>query len=221
MAMPFGIMLVGDAVSIPVLNVLGLISGIYVFVGNYKKVKWSELIPIVAVMAIGIGVSIPIKHLFANSKKQLYMILGAFVIILAIQGLYKLLREGKSKAEQKSEKFNPLLYLIVPVAGLFHGLFVSGGPLLTSYLAKKIDNKEVFRATISTIWIFLNSLLLVTHIQQGLWDASLIKIQLVSIPFCFAGMAIGGYLMKRMSQRVFMIITYILLIIAGLSLFIK
>ena len=37
LAMPPGLMLVGYPVAKPVLNVLGLLSGIYVFTGNYKR----------------------------------------------------------------------------------------------------------------------------------------------------------------------------------------
>lgn len=43
LAMPPGLMLVGYPVAKPVLNVLGLLSGIYVFTGNYKSVCWKEL----------------------------------------------------------------------------------------------------------------------------------------------------------------------------------
>ncbi len=218
MAMPFGLMLVGYPVAKPVLNVLGLLSGVYVFIGNYKKVKWSELIPIVIIMALGIGVSIPIRGMFADNQKVLYIILGVFVIVLALQGLWKLYREGKAEKTGEKEKFNPALYGILPIAGIVHGLFVSGGPLLISYLAKKIDDKVIFRSTISTIWIFLNTLILFDDIVSGLWTSSLIKVQLVSGPFMLAGMYLGGQLMKRMSQRVFMIITYVLLLISGASL---
>ncbi|MFR6333328.1 MAG: hypothetical protein ACLUOI_34180 [Eisenbergiella sp.] len=57
LAMPPGLMLVGYPVAKPVLNVLGLLSGIYVFTGNYKSVCWKELRKIVAVMAESRGYS--------------------------------------------------------------------------------------------------------------------------------------------------------------------
>lgn len=53
LAMPFGLMLVGYATAKPVLNVLGLLSGIYVFVGFHDSVNWKELKKIVVVMAAG------------------------------------------------------------------------------------------------------------------------------------------------------------------------
>ena len=98
---------------------------------------------------------------------------------------------------------------------------VSGGPLLIGYLTRKVRDKVSFRATISTIWIFLNSLILFDDIRAGLWDLHLVSIQLLSVPFMLAGMFIGGKLYAIMSQKLFMVITYILLLISGASLLMK
>ena len=81
--------------------------------------------------------------------------------------------------------------------------------------------KETFRATISTCWVFLNSLILVSDIRAGLWTPYLMKIQLLSIPFLLLAMWIGSKLVARMSQDLFMKITYALLFISGLSLLVK
>ncbi len=106
-------------------------------------------------------------------------------------------------------------------SGVAHGMFVSGGPLLIGYLSKTIKDKVSFRATISTVWIILNGIILIDDIQSGLWTAGLVKTQMISIPFLIAGMAIGTWLYKRMSQLLFMKLTYVLLFIAGISLLMK
>lgn len=228
LAMPPSLMLVGYPVAKPVLNVLGLLSGIYVFTGSYKRVCWKELRKIVAVMAAGIIGGILIKGLFVGKEHMLYKLLGLFVIFLAVQGGASLRKSGgaaKKTVETTGtaaiRKDSPALWLILALAGVVHGIFVSGGPLLISYLTKKIQDKVSFRATISTVWIFLNSMILADDIRSGLWDAELFRIQLVSLPFLLAGMFIGGKLYARMSQRLFMIITYVLLFISGVSLLVK
>ena len=83
------------------------------------------------------------------------------------------------------------------------------------------QDKVSFRATISTVWVFLNTLILLDDIRAGLWNGPLVRLQLVSVPFLLAGMAIGGRLYARMSQRLFMVITYVLLFISGISLLVK
>ena len=225
LAMPPSLMLVGYSVAKPVLNVLGLLSGIYVFVGHREHVSWKEVKKIVAVMAVSILLGILIKGLFEGKEQLLYKLLGIFVILLSIQGGLSLRRKGADEnaesrgAAQAAD--SPFSYVILVLAGIVHGIFVSGGPLLISYLTKKIKDNVSFRATISTVWIFLNTLIMLDDIRAGFWTGGLLITQLISLPFLFAGMYIGSRLYVRMSQRFFMILTYILLFISGISLLVK
>ena len=225
LAMPPSLMLVGYSVAKPVLNVLGLLSGIYVFVGHREHVSWKEVKKIVAVMAVSILLGILIKGLLEGKEQLLYKLLGIFVILLSIQGGLSLRRKGADEnAESRSAAQaadSPFSYVILVLAGIVHGIFVSGGPLLISYLTKKIKDKVSFRATISTVWIFLNTLIMLDDIRAGFWTGGLLITQLISLPFLFAGMYIGSRLYVRMSQRFFMILTYILLFISGISLLVK
>ncbi len=215
LAMPFAIVLVGYDVGKPILNVLGLLSGIYVFLGNRKSVNWKELKKIVLIMTAGIIGGIFIKDFFASQRQLLEIFLGIFVIYLGIKGLF--FKKKVVEQEQKPNllKANGLLIF----AGIVHGIFVSGGTFLVGYLSKIIKDKTEFRATISTVWIFLNSMLLFDDIRLGLFDLELIKWQLISIPFLFIGMKLGTILYHKMSQELFMKITYVLLIISGITLF--
>ena len=250
LAMPPSLMLVGYDTAKPVLNVLGLLSGIYVFAGHRKHVCWGELKKIVAVMAAGIVGGIFLKGFFAGRERALYALLGLFVVCLSLQGLHKLWRdwlgtqedaaagaeaaaeakaaagaktaEAKAAAEGKAAGPDKAgLYLLLGLAGIVHGIFVSGGPLLIGYLTKRIQDKVSFRATISTVWVVLNTIIMLDDIRSGLWNPELVKIQVVSIPFLLAGMAVGSRLYAKMSQRLFMLITYVLLFVSGISLLIK
>ena len=127
----------------------------------------------------------------------------------------------RPEKDVQSKKDSPALYLLLVLAGIVHGIFVSGGPLLIGYLTKKIPDKVSFRATISTVWIFLNGMILADDIRMGLWNAELVKTQLIAIPFLLAGMFIGAKLYARMSQKLFMMITYLLLFISGVLLLVK
>ena len=220
LAMPFSIRLVGYEVAKPILNVLGILSGLYVFAGNRKQVEWKEVCKIVGIMTVGILGGIFIKGLFAGKQAILYKLLGLFVIALAVLGLVKVFEGEKTKTENE-QRFSRWNYILLPLAGIVHGIFVSGGPLLISYLTTRIKDKDRFRATISTVWIFLNTVILLDDIRSGYWTKELLEVQMISVPFLFAGMFIGGCLVKRMSQKKFMKITYVLLIISGLSLLVK
>lgn len=221
LAMPPGLMLVGYDVAKPVLNVLGILAGIYVFISQGKHVNWKELRKVVLVMAVGIFSGIFLKALFANYESLLYKCLGAFVLVLAVQGYWKLVRPEKKEKTTRHGAAEVKSYALLVGSGVAHGMFVSGGPLLISYLSEKIRDKVGFRATISTVWIILNTIILIDDIREGLWTQDLIVTQMISIPFFAAGMIAGTVLYKRMSQLLFMKLTYILLFISGITLLVK
>ena len=215
LAMPFSIRLVGMDTAVPVLNLLGLLSGIYVFAGNWKKVDWKVLRHVVIIMGLSLIVGIQLKDLLSGNPRLLYIILGLIVLIIAIQGLVTFKRGSKPAINDH------ILTLILIAAGLVHGMYVCGGPLLISYMTRKLPEKASFRATISTVWIFLNGMLFFSHIYSGAWTFEVIKSGLISVPFLLGGMFIGGKLYSKMSQKFFVLLTYVLLLIAGISLFFK
>lgn len=216
LAMPFSIPVVGYETAKPVLNVLGIIAGIYVVVGDYRKVNVMQLKKICACMGIGIIVGIRVKNLLKGQQALLYALLGIFVLAIGIKGLAESIGARKEKsAYAGSGRFLLLL------AGIVHGMFVCGGPLVVGYLSGCTKNKEEFRRTISAVWIILNTMILISDVLSGCYTVDTIRIQTVSVLFLFGGMFAGSVLYKHMSQRVFMVLTYILLCISGVSLLIK
>lgn len=216
LAMPISLIVVGYDVAKPVLNVLGILSGIYVLIGHYKAVNYRELFRILSVMIVGVIGGFYLKDYFIGKEKLLYMGLGIFIIAIASKGLYKEI------TQQELEVKNPIAsFGLVLSAGIIHGMFVCGGPLLTGYLSKRIREKTSFRATISSVWVILNTFILLSDFQKGLWNSDLVNVQLKVVPALFIGMFIGTKLYVRMSQKVFVIITNVLLILSGVLLVIK
>ena len=219
LAMPFGIMLMGYDVAKPVLNVLGLLSGIYVFLGNREYVNRKELKRIVLVMVIGIFAGMGLKHFVGTNEMILYQALGIFVVLLAVHGLYRMMAVRSRQEEDRPKEHRLRDFLLLTAAGIVHGIFVSGGPLLIGYLTGRISDKRSFRATISTVWILLNTIILIGDIHAGMWNKGNLCILGISFPVLMAGMFAGGKLYQSMSQRFFMILTYVLLLISGVTLF--
>lgn len=215
LAMPPSLMLVGYTTAKPILNVLGLLSGVYVFIGNRNNVSFVELKRTVLFMGTGIFIGIFVKGFLAGREHILYTLLGIFVILIAIQGLYSQLFIKKTSKEKK------YAILLLPVAGIVHGIFVSGGPLLIGYLSERLKDKTIFRATVSTVWIILNGLILCDDICLGLWDLHQIKILFITIPCLLGGMKLGSIMYGSMSQKTFMRLTYILLLCSGFLLLFK
>ena len=216
LAMPASLKLVGMGTAVPVLNLLGLLSGIYVFLGNRKYVDIKVLKKVVLVMGLSVIAGLSIKGLLSSNALLLYYILGCIVVIIAIPGLIKTYKNAPEKPISE-----PFLNILLLAAGIVHGMYVCGGPLLIAYMTKKLPQKRSFRATISTVWIFLNGIIFISHIINGSFTPKVIRSTFISVPFLLAGMFIGSVLYKKMSQSFFVKLTYLLLLISGISLFFK
>lgn len=240
LAMPFSIQLVGYPVAKPVLNALGVIAGIYVVLGGYKNVNRKQLKRVSLFMGIGILIGVVLKKFFAQQERALYFALGLFVIFIGARGLVSFFKyayeTGFGIMDKSPHKVNgkiidendriekgttPGAIALLVFAGAVHGMFVSGGPLIITYLSNHTKSRDEFRRTVSAVWIILNTFILVGDIMSGYYTAETLKIQAVSVPFLFGGMFVGGILYKHMSQALFTVLTYILLCIAGASLLFK
>ena len=219
LAMPPSLILVGYSAAKPVLNVLALFSGLYIFLGNRKSVDWKELRKVLLWMVPGIGGGILLQAAFLGKEAFLYKALGLFVIFLAVQRFLTSFWGRRKKNDGKGRR--DCSVLLLPAAGVVHGIFVSGGPLLIGYLTRRLPDKRAFRSTISTVWVFLNTLILFDDVRTGLWNPGLLKVLLAAVPFLLWGMYIGSRLYKKMSQELFMKLTYALLLISGISLLAK
>ena len=217
LAMPPSVMLVGFDTAKPVLNALGLLSGIYIVAANRKSVNKKEFLKIVAVMSLGMLAGFALRSVLTGRERVMYIMLGAVVILTAVSGIYKtFLKKGGGHSHGKA-----VSAVLLIAAGVTHGLFVCGGPLLVSYMTGKVSDKQEFRATLSACWIVLNGIILTDDIRAGLWNKNMLLLFCISAVMLFAAMFIGSLLCKKMSRRLFMKITYILLIVSGALLFIK
>ena len=217
LAMPPSVMLVGFDTAKPILNALGLLSGIYIVAANRKSVNKKEFLKIVAVMSLGMLAGFALRSVLAGRERVMYIMLGAVVILTAVSGIYKtFLKKGGGHSHGKA-----VSAVLLIAAGVTHGLFVCGGPLLVSYMTGKVSDKQEFRTTLSACWIVLNGIILTDDIRAGLWNKNMLLLFCISAVMLFAAMFIGSMLCKKMSRRLFMKITYILLIVSGALLFIK
>lgn len=218
LAMPVSVMLVGFECAKPILNVLGILAGLYVVATSYKYINKKEFLKIVAVMVIGILVGVYIKSFFSGNAEVLYKVLGSVVIATALWGVYRTFI--KKNADEKPLN-SVASYTLLISAGIVHGMFVCGGPLLVTYLAGRLRDKNEFRATISAAWVVLNTVVMFDDIRSGFFNIKLIELLAISAVALFAGMFIGNMLYKKMSKEVFMKITYVLIIVSGASLLVK
>ncbi|MGL5316047.1 MAG: sulfite exporter TauE/SafE family protein, partial [Peptostreptococcaceae bacterium] len=197
LAMPPGIFLQGIDTAKMVLNILGILASIWIVFISYKDIDWKEVRKILIFMTIGVALGIKLFTLLPLGF--LLKIYAIFIVLIALKGILV-----------KGEIYTPEIVLIgvIICAGIIHGMFVSGGPLIMIYVAKKLKSKSSFRATLSVVWIVLNSYLAYSHYNQGIFTSTNINLLWMSIPPFALGMILGNILHYKMSQITFLKLSY-------------
>lgn len=216
LAMPFSVMLVGYDVAKPVLNLLGLAASVYVVATCFRHINKKELGKMTGIMLVGMAAGIWLKRFFTGNPSLLYKTLGVIVIAFALMNAVKFFRNKDDK-----ELPEPVSVILLILSGVVHGMFVCGGPLLVTYASGKMRDKDEFRGTLSAVWILLNGILFAADIYEGYFIPSTVRLTAISVVILAGALVIGSFMSKKMSRKVFLILTYILMLISGASLLIK
>lgn len=209
-AMPVGTQMLGLGSSVAILNAMGFFACGLLTVMNLKHVNWRELAKIVLTMLPFVLVGI-----WLDTLLPLHVLLRIYGVIIVIIGVKNLL--------QKHQKFLPewALWVILALAGLIQGMFVSGGALLVIYAVQKLKDKQQFRMTLSATWAILNLIYALIAVQQGHFTNEVIQVVLMCVPVAVLATWLGNRLQKKISQEKFLKITYVLLLFVGVMLLIS
>lgn len=104
------------------------------------------------------------------------------------------------------------------IAGFSSYIAHAGGPPVAIYLLPQGLSKSVFAGTTILFFSFINFLKLIPYIWLAQINLTTIIPSLILMPFAPLGVMLGIYLHNRVSERLFYIITCMLLTGAGLKL---
>ncbi len=106
---------------------------------------------------------------------------------------------------------------LVGAAGITHGLFASGGPLLVYALAGVQMDKARFRATLVTVWLVLNGVLAGLFLMQGKTAAHALQI-LSLLPVIAFAVWLGNRLHHHLDEGKFRVMVFWMLLVTGAAL---
>ena len=161
LAMPLSLILVGSDVTKPVLNLVAVVICIYIVIHNFKDIDFRQLLIILFFVGIGFALGFLVEMIPFENEKILLYIYGGIVIILAVVFFFV----DFSKVDLPFY----LMAIFLVLGGIIHKLFVSGGPFVVIYGMNRLKEKNTFRATLSSLWIILNSVLFMTQMIDGLF----------------------------------------------------
>lgn len=194
-----------------VLILLGLVQSTWILSRASKHIDWTLLrTRILPFAAIGLIAGIFLRDM--ASEALLKKILGGFVLLVASSELVLIARNRPRKPGVPL----PSAAALLSGGGVFHGLFASGGPLIVYYASRAIGKPEVFRATLSMLWLVLNLVLTTQLAFEGRFTVQTAELGAAALPAALVGMFIGERIKVR--ERGFQALTYGLLLIAGIAL---
>ena len=210
LAMPFAILLLGAEQARLVLTAVGILSCIYPILSCHSSIDWKEVRKIGIYMSVGILIAqVVLKYMYGTLILVAY---GLLVIGVAVRNF------RQTKPSQLPGTVDNVILLM---AGLIHGAFLSGGSFLLIYAMEHFEKKDVQRSTLSVIWVILNGGMLLLFTIQGLYCKENLYYVWLGIPPAVLGIALGDRLQRRLDETLFRKCSNCLLLLSGGVLVVK
>ncbi len=207
LAMPAAMLLVGVDEAKIILNIVAIFVSSNIAVRNYRDMDKKQAVKISLLMFLGMAAGLYLYRILP--ARILMSAYGGLLILAALCGLFR-----------KKERSLPAgaLICVILLAGIIHGMFLSGGSLLVIYAVAVLKEKSVIRATLAPVWVVLNGSMLIQNIAEGAVNAEILRLTGWCVIPVIIALYLGQLLHKRMKQEFFVKLTYVLLIISGFTL---
>lgn len=198
--------------AVPLMLVFDLSASLLLGLRSRRHLSRVELLRLLPCMAIGMIVGVTL--LVRVPERWLLLVLGSFVAIYALWSLF-----DRAPATPVSARW---AWPAGVVGGGFTALYGTGGPIYTLYLARRLPDKDVLRATIGVV-VFCSALIrLVLFTGSGLYaQRGLLGLAAVLVPFAVLGYLLGSAWHARLATRQAVRVVWSLLVLSGAGLVLR
>lgn len=213
-AIALGSLLLPIPELLPILVPLSVVMSGALLLRFHRDIHWPLLLKrIFPLMAVGMLSGIALLQLL--SSDALKAAFACLVLWFALREWYKLKRGIVTGL--KPSWWQPLWTFL---AGITHGLFASGGPLLVYALSTFAVAKASFRATLVCVWFGLNLSYTLIMWQQGLIQPVL-PIVASYLPVLAIAFWLGHFIHERVNENQFRQLVYALLTLSSLAMLVS
>ena len=179
----------------------------------HRHAQWNHIVKLLPPAFIGIVTgSIIIRHI---ENVHLQPIIGFIVISMLVLNYW----QKKRNDQQINIPTNWGFALTIGfLAGLTTQLANAAGPLIVIYLLAMRLEKFKFIGTAAWYFLILNWLKIPLFIWDGRINAESVKIDIIMFPLILLGAAIGILILKKIPQKWFNIVLFILVLAAAIKL---
>jgi len=208
---------------LPISEVLSALVPVNMVLSGYLVVRYRREVdwPIVrrrGLATMGAGVLVGLALYRMHGHEWMKAVFAAFVVVLSALELVRLRRAPREAVAPLSVTARTTALV---AAGVIHGVFACGGPLLVYVLGREIGDKGRFRATLSAIWLLLNGALVANLVLAGHLGRKSLQTSGVLLVSLGLGVFLGEQAHARMPEARFRVTVFALLLIAGASLLMR
>lgn len=198
--------------AVPLVLVFDLFAGLLLGLKSRRHLDFKELCRLLPFLLVGMATGVTL--LVNASERWLLTILGTFVLCYASWSLL-----SKAVPAPVSARWAVPAGLI---GGAFTALYGTGGPIYMIYLARRLPNQTVIRATIGVL-IFGTALIrLALFSGNGFYTQSgLLPLAFALMPCALLGYLAGSYLHLHLPTKQVVQAVWLLLIFASSSLLLR
>lgn len=190
---------------------------LYIVVRHRKEVDTRVLLRrLLPATAVGVGVGLYLVS--AEGTGWLRLAFAVFVLALSLVSLW-LMRTQNQETRRPLNTWQSAAVLFV--AGIVHGLFACGGPLLVYVAERLIPNKSTFRATVSAVWLVFHVVLLTSYRAAGTLNVHSLRTSAVLLFALLLSLPVGEWIHARLAPDKFRVGVYVLLACAGTAQLIR
>ena len=195
--------------AVPMMLVFDLFAGFLLGLKNRKNLDRGELLRLLPFLLVGMLAGVTL--LAQASERWLLVVLGAFVLCYASWSLL-----SKVVPAPVSQRWAVPAGL---VGGAFTALYGTGGPIYTIYLARRLPDKTVLRASVGVLIFGAALVRLVLFTGSGFYaQQGLLPLAFALLPCALLGYLFGSYLHAHMSTQRAVQAIWLLLIASSISL---
>jgi uncharacterized membrane protein YfcA len=212
-AVALGVHLFPLDVLLPVLVPLGLVLSVTIAWRERAHLDRALLLRRILPL-MGAGLLAGILLFESASNASLRRAFGAFVVAVSALELWR----ARTTAGAVPAPLAPAAEGAALLgAGVVHGLFSTGGPLLVYALGRTAIPKRTFRATLSTVWVVMGTALSVAYAVGGHLRPVTLAATATLLPVLGVALLAGDWLHHRLHEAHFRTLVYALLLAAGVT----
>jgi hypothetical protein len=213
----FGAHLIGLEEVVRLVVPISFLQTGYIVIRHRDGIDWGLLFQrVLPLMGVGVGLAFYLTTRVGGP--WLGLTFGAIVLTLSSRDLHRL-RFASVVVDRPISR--PASVAAMVAAGVIHGIYATGGPMLVYALGREGLSKKVFRSTLSMVWVVLNTILITRFVTAGDYGRDAIVDVLMLAPAVPVGVLLGEWIHHRVDERRFKMAVLVLLIAAAISLLVR